>query len=277
MGQPKAQKSMAVKQKESRERMAATGEILDYLGVLPGTFVPPTGRNLPSLSSDWRGRRTILYYQLLSWYHVLQSRFIAFWLVKPRLKLEKAQTPAIAQELYKDMYTALAGGEVELGKIERRLHPGLKSSLRARIAQRAPNTFMQWKLHRYMAPRECVYFKFGLLDMSGPRTERTGMIQAVVRIKSQQSLLTFQRRRIKDPANPRGPPVMTEVPVDRDGKVIVDFDQEVEERQSLKTVEEYFVIERTLFKGVLGPWRAWGTTHETTLAEIRKMEKAKAR
>lgn len=254
--------------------MAASGEILDYVGV-KDIFVPPTGRNLPSLFSNWRGRRTILYYQYRSWVEFLQSRFLAFWLVKPRLKLQRAQTPAIAQTLYKDMYTALAGGEVELGKIEGRINPLLKFSLRARIAQRAPNTFMQWKLHRYMAPRECVYFKFGLFDMEGPSTKRTGIMQAVVRIKSQQSLLTFQRRRIKDPANPRGPMVEAEVPVDRDGEVIVDFDQEAEERQSLKTVEEYFVIERTLINGVLGQWRAWGTIQETTLEKIRKMEKEK--
>lgn len=65
------------------------------------------------------------------------------------------------------------------------------------------------------------------------------------------------------------------MPVDRDGEVIVDFDQEAEERQSLKTVEEYFVIERTLINGVLGQWRAWGTIQETTLEKIRKMEKEK--
>ena len=276
-GAQKAQPSMTLAQKTAMKRMTASGEVLDYIGIIQDTFVPPTGANLPSIFSDWRGRRKLLKYKFKSWITLIQSRFMAFWLVKPRLKLETHKAGKIAKGLYEGMYTAFAEGEAALGAMEGagKLSPGLLSSLKGRIAQRAPNTHMRWKLHKYMGSPECVSFKFAMPDMKSPNTERTGIIQAVVRLKSQQSLLSYQRRRVKDPAS--GKMVIAEIPVDRDGKEIVDFDEEVEQRKNMKTMVEYFVIERTLIKGVLGEWRAWGTTEETTLAKLRNEERAKAK
>lgn len=276
-GSPKAQPSMSLAQKAAMKRMTSSGQALDYIGIIQDTFVPPTGQNRPSIFSDWRGRRKLLKYHVKSWITLMQSRFMAFWLVKPRLKLETHKAAHVAKGLYEGMYHAFAEGEAALGPMQAagKLSPGLLSSLKGRIAQRPPNTHMRWKLHKYVGTPQCVSFKFAMPDMKSPNTERMGIIQAVVRIKSQQSLLSYQRRRARDPAD--GKMVIAEVPVDRDGKEIVPFDEQVEEGKNMKTMVEYFVIERTLIKGVLGEWRAWGTTEETTLAQIKKAERAKAK
>ncbi|KAI5364527.1 Putative inner membrane mitoribosome receptor Mba1 [Septoria linicola] len=272
-GNQKAQPSMSIQQKQAMKKMTASGEVLDYIGLLQDTFVPPTGAKMPSLFSDFSGRRKIAWYQFKNYLVLTQSRFMAFWFVKPRLKLQVWKTPQIAKGLYESMYQAFAEGNI--GPIEDKLSPGLRGSLKSRIAQRQPNTFLKWKLHKYIGPPERVSFKFAMPDLKSPNTQRTGIIQAVIRIKSQQSLLHMRRQRMKDPATRST--VVAEVPIDRDGKEIVDFDEEVEERKNMKTMTEYFVIERTMIKGVLGQWRAWGTTEETDLGTLRKTEREKTK
>ncbi|KAF2209472.1 hypothetical protein CERZMDRAFT_91333 [Cercospora zeae-maydis SCOH1-5] len=264
----KAQPSMAVKRNQAMKKMQASGEVLDYVGLLQETFVPPRWENLPSIFSDFSGHRKLLWYRWKAWISFRRSQLTAFWMVKPRLKLEVRKTPHIAKQLYEEMYVAFADGN--LGSVEAKLSPGFKTRLEQRIAKRAPNTRLQWKLHKYIGRPKCVSYMFAMPDTKGPNTTRTAIMQAVVRIKSQQSLLHVRKQRVKDPAT--GKFVVVEVPVDRDGKEIRDFNVEAEEKKNTKTMVEYFVIERTLINGQVGSWRAWGTTQEADLAELRKAE-----
>ncbi|GIZ38114.1 hypothetical protein CKM354_000153700 [Cercospora kikuchii] len=269
--QQKPQQSITLQQKQAMKKMQASGEHLDHVGLLEGTFVPPTGEKLPSLFSDPRGRWKVVRYQFKSWLGIIQSRLTAFWFVKPRLKLEVGKTPRIAKELYEEMYAAFANGN--MAAMQGKVAPGLLRSLNDRIAQRTPNTHLQWKLHKYIGSPECVSYKFAMPEVKGPNTTRTGLMQAVVKIKSQQSLLQVKRQRMRDPATKQQ--VVAEMPIDRNGKEIQNFDREVEEKKNMKTMVEYFVIERLLIKGQLGSWRAWGTTQEADLAKLLKAENEK--
>ncbi|KAM3421130.1 hypothetical protein BST61_g1543 [Cercospora zeina] len=164
----------------------------------------------------------------------MRAQLMAFWMVKPRLKLEVRKTPRIAKELYEDMYAAFANGN--LGTIEAKLSPGFKTRLEERIAQRASNTHLQWKLHK------SEYFEDG--NHAGCGEDQVAAEFDACEKTEDEGSIDWE-----------------------------DFNAEVEEKKNMKTMVEYFVIERTLINGQLGSWRAWGTTHEADLAEIRKAER----
>lgn len=50
------QRSMAVAREHERRKMMAAQEIPDDIGVLPGTFVMPSGKNKPSWTKDFKNR-----------------------------------------------------------------------------------------------------------------------------------------------------------------------------------------------------------------------------
>ncbi|KAF7187751.1 hypothetical protein HII31_11090 [Pseudocercospora fuligena] len=272
-GRQKPQKSMSLQQKQQMEKMQASGEMLNYIGIIEGTFIPPTGSKLPSIFSDTRNRWKIEKYRLYSFMKYMQSKFMAFWFVKPALKLERRKTPKIAKEIYEEMYKAFAAGNVTSGNIEGKLMPGFLKSLQSRINQRRQGEILQWKLHKYLERPRCVAYMFAMPDVKGSNEKRTGIMQAIVRIRSQQSLMHVKRMRVLDPHGSKQF-VVADVPVDRDGQAIPEEKIEEEERKNRKDMTEYLVLQRLIRQGEVGEWQAWGTTTETGLEEIRKQEAA---
>ncbi|KXT17698.1 hypothetical protein AC579_9011 [Pseudocercospora musae] len=272
-GRQAPRKSISIQQKQQMEKLQASGEVLNYIGVIEGTFIPPTGDKLPSIFSNTRDRWKIEIYRLYSFMKYVQSRFMAFWFVKPALKLQRRKTPKIAQEIYEEMYRAFAAGNVTSGNIEGKLSPGFLKSLQSRINQRRPGDILQWKLHKYLERPRCVAYMFALPDVKGSNEKRSGIMQAIVRIRSQQSLVHVKRMKVLDPHGSKQL-VVADVPVDRDGQAIPEEKIEEEERKNRKDITEYFVLHRLLRQGEVGEWQAWGTTTETGVEEIRKQEAA---
>ncbi|KXT00997.1 hypothetical protein AC578_4448 [Pseudocercospora eumusae] len=267
------QKSMSIQQKELTEKFQASGESLNYIGVIEGTFIPPTGNKLPSILSNTRDRWKIEKYRLRSFLNYMLARFMAFWYVKPALKLERGKTPKIAQEIYEEMYKAFAAGNVTSPNVEGKLVPGFVKSLQTRINQRRQGETLQWKLHEYLERPRCVSYVFAMPNVKGSNDQRTGIMQAIVRIRSRQSLVHLKRMRVLDPHGSQQF-VVADVPVDRDGQAIPEEKIEEEERKNAKDMTEYLVLQRRLRQGEVGEWQAWGMTTETGLEEIRKQEAA---
>ncbi|EGP82625.1 uncharacterized protein MYCGRDRAFT_77988 [Zymoseptoria tritici IPO323] len=209
------------------------------VGILDGTFIYPSGSNLPSWTKNPRGRWKIEFrrvwiaitdWSVGAWYRV--------WVVRPRMwtsaSLQRGEVVRIAKEVYESMYDNFARGT--LGLVEKDLKAGLLESLRARLAQRPPNSGLHWTMHGYLRRPKVMSFKF-LTMPGGANTERNGVVQAVVKIRSKQSLLKVQRLR------------------------------EAKERAS-KVTTEYVVLHRVMKKGKLGPWQMWGTAEESSLAKM---------
>lgn len=156
-----------------------------------------------------------------------------------------------AQDLYEQMYHALASGKID--ELRPRLCESIHASLSARVANRPPGQRTLWTLHRYVGAPRVVSYRASLFDPGEESHRRTTSQQVVVRIRSMQSLRKMKKV--------------------REGKVV----REVLDVGSVagdegKEVLEYFVVQRMMRKGVPGPWMIWGTTTETTLASLERAE-----
>ncbi|EME38771.1 hypothetical protein DOTSEDRAFT_160418 [Dothistroma septosporum NZE10] len=234
------------------------------MGFLPNTFVPPSGKNLPSWFSNPRDRWKILTLKGWNWYYYLAGHFMAFWMVKPRVKLERGQLPRISKKLYEDMYSNFATGNLQA--IENILSPGMLGSLRARIAQRTPNTGLKWTVHKYLTTPKVISYKFQVLP-DGPNTDKFAFAQAVVRIQSLQSLTKTKRMRVVDRESNKA--CIKEATVDEQGSFVHDGDLKSYRQRVARVTTEYLVVQRMVRHSRLGEWHVWGTTEEATMREIR--------
>lgn len=242
--------------------------MLEQFGPLPGTFVPPTGEKLPSWTKDRKERLAIELTRLRNKLKIVQSKFNAWWMINPRMKLEYFSVPRIAKELYRDMYVAFADGNVDA--VQTKLHPGLRASLQARISQRQPNISLAWALHQYLSAPKCVAYQFALANPKAPKTEKMGIAQAIVRMHSRQSLQKVISRKFTNRATGR---TQTEhVPIDSHGNYVYDpLKREQELARNTKDTVEYIVIQKFYVAGKEGPWHIWGTVEETSsLAQYKK-------
>jgi len=259
--------------KAAMEEQKRIMEIPDDIGLLPETFVTPVMANRPKLLKDPRGRfkwerrriynkgRDILSAAVLKnimvstrppselkrlpWY----KRYYHY-IFGPKIKLEVLQVPKIAQKLYEEMYTKFASGEI--ASMKPRLCESIFDSLSSRASGRAPNTYLKWTLHRYLGSPKLVSYRTTILRPDEPKHERSYIQQAVVRIRSMQSLRKVRKVREK---NGKTSEILEEGSVSGNG-------------EEGKEVTEYFVIQKMVRKGIPGNWMVWGTTEETTLEKI---------
>lgn len=246
-----AQPSMSRTQKEQQAAMLRSGQVPDDIGLLPDTFVLP--RN-PTERWNWKLRKAWLKTRFIDSYGFLAFKWI---LVKPRPQMELFQVAPKAAELHKQMYTAFAQGNIE--SVQDKVCTGLFGSLRGRILQRAPNTFLRWSVKKQLSAPKLCSFKAAALpyEKSEDRTERNAQIQAVVKLHTLQSLQHAKKTSKR------------EGKTNKNAGKIVTIEEDVgaeEEKESI----EYVVIQRTLRKGKMGPWQVWGFADEMTLAQIEK-------
>lgn len=181
--------------------------------------------------------------------------------------MEKNKIPGIAKDLYEQMYNHFAAGTIS--QIEDKLAPGLAGSLRNRLSGRAPNTALLWTLHKYLGNPELMSFKFTVFP-DGSDKEKMGIAQAVVKIKSKQSLQHVERKRTKDPST--GKEIVKEVVVDERGNAVPEEELENNREKSAKILTEYLVVQRHMKKSKFERWHIWGTTEETSVAKMEKQE-----
>lgn len=261
------------------KQVQASGQAMDYIGLID-SFVPPTGQNVPK---DWSTKWKMAKLRMINWYkRWIVSPALAVLYIKPRVgppKLGMFKAASIAKGLYEEMYMAFAQGETEVRDMEKtgKLNPNFAKSLRKRIAQRPQGRGLRWKLHGFVGRPKCVSFQFAMLqdEFKLPKESRSGLVQAIVKIRSRQSLIHLDKVQVKDLST--GKYVLADVPVDRDGNEIPDDKMAEAEQRAMKENVEYFVVEKVLRWGEWQEWRAWGTAQETTVETLKMKEKQRQR
>lgn len=195
-----------------------------------------------------------------------------FWMIRPRPRLYLRTIAPTARDLHKQMYEHFAAGN--LAPIEHKICEGMLGSLRSRIAQRNPNTSLKWTLHKYIGrPSIFNLASYRAAIFPGQKgempSERNGIVQAVVRIRSLQSLQHVKRSTYRDESGRLG---VKEMRVDTQGHELGPVEEGVVPANAKESVE-YIVIQKMLKKGKEGPWMIWGTAEETTLEKIRREDK----
>lgn len=206
---------------------------------------------------------------MLTRYSLLPPRLLYFryFGVRPRPKSLKvlrltSTLPRIAKDLHIQMMNALASGN--LSPVTETLCPGVLASLRRRISERAPSTGLRWRYEQLARPK-LVSLRATLIPQSGKgEGQQSGIMQAVVRITSRQSV-----QRIKK--------IKSKVKGEEDRIVVIDaagriVPEELVETPPLRRSVEYVVIQSVLRKSKMGPWMIWGMADETTMEKIREMQ-----
>lgn len=232
--------------------MLRKGEVPDDVGLLQDTFVLP--RN-PSERWSLKLRKKWLRSRFTDLYGALAFKWM---LVKPRPKLEISKIAPRAAELHNEMYKAFAAGDVN--SLSDKVCTGLFGSLRGRLMNRAPNTFLRWEVKRQVAKPKLCSYKAAVLP--GPKgessAERNAQIQAVVKLHTIQSLQHVKKVQKREGHHKRIVTALENIGAE-------------EEKESI----EYVVLQRTLRKGKVNPWQIWGFTEETSLAKIEQEEREK--
>ncbi|KAI4727213.1 hypothetical protein E4T49_04980 [Aureobasidium sp. EXF-10728] len=239
MKQP-SQKSFEVMKKE---QMKNIDMMPNDVGLIPATFIMPTGSRLPSLTADFSTRWALEKHR--AWTRIKEifgRHWMGYFHVKPRADFQTSSIPSIAKSLYLDMYTAFASGN--LSPIASKLCENVHISLDQRIQQRGPNVGVSWTLHNWLTDPKIVSHKYMPMSLedNSDKTKQTTIQQVCVRMQSLQSLKMVRKV--------------------RQGNKTVEV---VEEGSSAvpKPVTEYLVVQRLCKRGKMGPWMIWGTTTES--------------
>jgi protein MBA1 len=208
-----------------------------------GTFVRPTGRNVPSLFQSPRGVFKLQWTWAKSKFRDVFSLFIVKW-TSPRekrwynrtIKINRSQTAPTTIALHQEMYNAFAEGDARaLRKI---CADGIHESFRARIGNRARGEKVVWELVKYNKRAKVMSDRAARLPMDG-----ASIRQAVVRICSSQKLTRYL-------AN----------------------GQQVKGTGKERDVVEYVVVQKKYWNYIGEQWQVWGTTEETTLDDVKEWE-----
>ncbi|KAI5203927.1 hypothetical protein E4T39_03872 [Aureobasidium subglaciale] len=240
MKQP-SQKSFEVMKKEQMKNIE---QMPNDVGLIPGTFIMPTGNQLPSLTNDFSTRFALEKHRLwLRIKEVFGRHYMGYFHVKPRADFQTSQIPSISKDLYTQMYTAFSSGN--LAPMMPRLCENIAQSLEARIHARGPNTGMTWHLHQWLSEPKIVSHKYMPMSLEDnkDKTKQTTIQQVVVRMQSLQSLKMIKKV--------------------KQGAKVVEVMHEGSSQASPKPVTEYLVVQRLCKRGKMGDWMIWGTTTES--------------
>lgn len=269
--QKQSQPSMALAQRKQMEAAQRDGSILEHMGLLDMTFVPPTSSPLlPSIFSNSRGRMKIEWYRLKNfWYAQLYSRFMGWYM---KIPYDRPATPKIARELYWKMNDAFARGELE--GLEGKLSSGMLRNLRGRIGNRLQGQKLQWTLHKDLSRPTCIFYCMAFTPNSGG-SGPTGIIQSIIKLRTRQSLLTLAPRKFGD--HRTGRTFSKDVVIDSQGEEVPEDELERWMDRIAKNTTEYVVLQKHIRHGKVGDWHIWGMTEETGLEKLARREKAMQR
>ncbi|TGZ83043.1 hypothetical protein EX30DRAFT_339284 [Ascodesmis nigricans] len=204
------------------------GNLLDDFGLMPETFVMPTGKNRPSIFKQPKENLDFRWTRYKRGFRNFREWLLYLWNVKGQWKMIWEPKKLVAN-LHQDMYEAYARGDGRaLTKV---CGAGLMNNFTSKLIRRPKGVKMEWRLHKYLSPIKMVSNRAHFyLDMGFNRR------QAVFRIHSTQSLTKY----------------------DAKGNVVPGTGEP-------KELVEYVVLEQMALKGrPRSHWYVWGTTEETT-------------
>ncbi|KAK1141635.1 hypothetical protein N8T08_008899 [Aspergillus melleus] len=217
------------------------------IGLLPGTFIRPLWRDMPSIFQQPYERLRMEWL----WMKTGAQNFLGLlayskWLNKG-LPLRLKERRQVARNLHQQMYSTFAEGNVT--KLRKFCCTGLANSLSSRINSRPKGEKVTWSLDKYN--RTPGTFLTGLRVVSDratqiPELPNSGVRQVVVRIMSRQSTGKVQ---VQSKHKGQKSTVPAEAPKQQD-------------------CTEYIVIQKMRWTGEEEPWRVWGHTSPTTVDEL---------
>lgn len=206
---------------------------------------------------------------ILSLYcRLLRFRYRA---VRPRPKSLKISRlpltlPSVAKDLHIRMMESFASGN--LVPVSDILCPGLLTSLRRRISERAPQTALRWRYEQVARPK-LMSVRAAIMPQSGEAEgQQNGIVQAIVRITSGQSVQRVKTIKVSKAGNTREKEDRIVV-IDSAGDIVPEDLQEV---PTPKRSVEYVVLQSVLRRSKMGPWMIWGMAEETTVEKLKGME-----
>ncbi|KAI1910776.1 hypothetical protein LOZ53_001677 [Ophidiomyces ophidiicola] len=225
---------------------ASRDMIPNDIGLLPGTFIRPLWKNMPSIFKDPKMRLRMEWTSLKMKFTNFISLMSYCKFINKKLPLRLRERKKHALELHKQMYTAFAKGDTS--SLQKLCCQGIYQTFAARISRRPRNSpRLVWTLHSYKK------FPFAR-TLSGakvisdraaslPDAKGFGVRQTIVRIQSKQSLIT---------------------PTSGD-------EQNLEEmKEKMKDCTEYVVLQRFMINGEDGDWKIWGLAEETTVEDMEQ-------
>jgi protein MBA1 len=215
------------------------------------TFIAPRGALRPPLSQP-KALLTLYWKRLAFRFRDLLSLLIIkisgpkdphskVW-GRKSIKLQRSKIVPTAKALHSQMYTAFA--ENDTSTLRKICVDGIYESFRARIGARPRGEKVVWELVKYNSSPRIASNRAARLPIEG-----AAIRQAVVRIASKQKLTRWVKN--KDT-----------------GKLEVAKGSGKE-----KDVVEYLVIQRQYEGWREGEWKVWGTTNESTLADVEEWQK----
>ncbi|KAJ5110921.1 hypothetical protein N7532_001456 [Penicillium argentinense] len=236
-----SQPSMKVRSKD-----LLMGQLPNDIGLLPGTFVRPLWRDMPSIFNEPRDRLMMEWTWIKSAFQNFLSLIIynkkdnkyPMLLFKPRRK--------IATDLYKDMYSSFARGDIQ--NIRKLCCDGLSKKLIQQIENRPSTEKVTWTLENWIR-RPSTYFT-GVRVLSDratqlPEVSHSGVRQIVLRLTSRQAMSKTNTAPVR-------------------GKAVA----EAEPTAKQQDVVEYVVIQNIIWNGRESEWRVWGNTSPTSIHKI---------
>ncbi|TID17549.1 hypothetical protein E2P81_ATG08122 [Venturia nashicola] len=260
-----SQQSVRLQMKKAMKGLKDASKIPDDMGLLPDTFIMPTGEKLPSLFSEPKFRLQLEWKRAKRRVQDLLSAYIAykFQLYSSMPMKNRPATPQInirtikpaALRLHKQMYSAYANGDTNV--LQDICAEGVRDIYLSKIEMRNRNSdAMKWELVSYEDKTKLCSMKAGGMPVE-LKNIPIGLQQAVVRIKSLQRLTpgTKMGARAKRTKGDEKENIVWKEPKE-------------------KVVTEYFVIQRRLLEGVYEPWKAWGFVKEMDVAVERRIHEA---
>ncbi|KAJ5766515.1 uncharacterized protein N7511_004131 [Penicillium nucicola] len=228
---------------KSRTKGMPLSQLPSDLGLLPGTFVKPLWRDMPSI---FRSPRERLHMEW-TWLKTLFTNYgslLQYCKKENDMPFHFKQRRHLASELMERMYTSFAQGNIP--EIRRFCADGLATNLTRQIENRDSSEKLEWTLIKYLRQPSTNFL--GLRVMSDratslPEIPNSGIRQIVVRVTSRQSTTTTKLQRVTRGAAPAETPVST---------------------KELDCVE-YIVVQNLRWNGKDKGWTLWGHTSPTTL------------
>ncbi|KAJ5152960.1 uncharacterized protein N7482_009438 [Penicillium canariense] len=251
--------SMPQPSMKSRAKEVMMHQLPNDIGLLPGTFVRPMWKDLPSIFQDPRDRFRMEWTWLKSLFQGYTSLlvyckkdlnnvpFIAKQLQQPHIGplripffkiFHSVNRKHIAKSLYTQMYTSLAEGNTS--SLRRICCEKLAQKLIDQVESRPTNEKVTWTLvgNKFRSARVMADRAVKIPDMAN-----SGVRQVVVRLASRQSMAKTNTGRKTSPKDV--------VPAAREQDCV-----------------EYVVVQQLIWHGKYSDWQIWGTTQATDMKTL---------
>ncbi|KKK24901.1 hypothetical protein ARAM_000136 [Aspergillus rambellii] len=234
----------------TRGRELSRAELPQDIGLLPGTFIRPLWRDMPSIFQQPAERLKLEWLWVKTGFqNFLGLLAYSKWLNKG-LPLRLKERRQVARDFHQMMYSAFAAGDA--ATLRKICCTGLANDLGSRIASRPRGEQVIWSLDKYI--RSPSTFFTGIRVVSDratqiPELPDSGVRQVVLRITSRQSTGKVQ------------------LPAGKPGQWV---DLEGAKPPTLKHQDctEYIVLQKLRWTGQEDPWRIWGHTKPTTVDDL---------